>query len=184
MSVLISVANRVDEIQALQTTFNGPTPRVSSLATLAEIRALRVNHSDSLEDSNPEHSVSGSALSVSTLNINKNPDLLNGFVPMPSVSKGTTISRGLARYDGKLCFAEPKYISGPVAMGIIRKRAENLALLNAPKDHTFRTLHCEALFQETERFVFVDRHPTDYPGQPRSLLDFLSVGRKYCTVPV
>ena len=89
---------------------------------------------------------------------------------------------GLARYNGTITFVERKYVSGPLDREIIRKRAENLAILpNSPKDPAFRTLHCEAIFRETERFTFVYRHPTKQ-GEPKSLLDFLSIGNKYSPV--
>jgi hypothetical protein len=77
-----------------------------------------------------------------------------------------------ARYDEETVFVEWKAIN-PHLRSKILPRAQNLAaLLNLPKDISFRSLHCRGTIEMDDKVAFVFRHPSPDAGDlPRSLKD-------------
>jgi len=82
---------------------------------------------------------------------------------------------GLASYDGQRVFVEWKSINHQLRSKIL-PRVENLAaLLNVPKDDTFRSLSCKGIVEQDGKVSFVFDHPfPSCPEEPQSLLDLFS----------
>jgi hypothetical protein len=70
MSAVISIAKKMEEVQALRAVLNDPG--TIALASVAEMRVLHASLPDSTDDIS-ETTVSALAATVSTLNINENP---------------------------------------------------------------------------------------------------------------
>jgi hypothetical protein len=94
-----------------------------------------------------------------------------------------TQSRAIARYNGLPVYMEWKKYDRIMAVGPMRQkifnRIRNLAiLLNAAKNPQFRTLTCQALYEDkdTEQFCFLYEWPSGIAPDvtPKSLLQYLS----------
>jgi hypothetical protein len=96
---------------------------------------------------------------------------LRDFKPMKNYE-----AMGAARYDEETVFVEWKAIN-PQLRSKILPRAENLAaLLNRPKDISFRSLHCRGIIELDDKVAFVLRHPSPYMEDlPKSLKDLFGV---------
>ncbi|KAI1413516.1 prion-inhibition and propagation-domain-containing protein [Hypoxylon sp. FL1857] len=182
LSNVISLNTKFDQLcslsealRALQTQTESQVQLNGSLKTLvtsAEVKALRV----CLDDDESEQFVSRHDLGapqrrevlerLERLSSRK----LTDFTPL---RKNETM--GLASYDGQVVLVEKKSIDH-VLWSKILPRVENLAaLLNAPKDETFRSLVCRGIVVDNDDISFVFHHPTpDKPIEPRSLLDLFS----------
>ena len=180
----------MDDLHALQkalTAWN--VGEGTSLASSVGMKILREGLRDDLDDplrlrpssSTPDSQTPSLDIPQSSRVQLLSPPLLTslygGFNPLPR-----SPNMGLAHYNGQLRFVERKAISQDISTelaAIIRARAENLAaLLHASKDPSFRTLHCLGMLEEVQRYAFVFQHPVG-KGEPKSLLDFLSIGAKY-----
>lgn len=89
---------------------------------------------------------------------------LHDFKPMKNYE-----AMGAARYDEDTVFVEWKSIN-PQLRSKILPRAENLAaLLNLPKDISFRSLHCRGIIELDDKVAFVFR--PNMEDLPKSLKD-------------
>jgi hypothetical protein len=133
----------------------------TSLGTIAEVKALRVGLDSDRIQSQPSR-----------------PNLLAKLEPLKQTKLRNfrplrkSPAMGLADYDGQEVFVERKLLN-PSTRRKILPRAQNLAaLLNLPKEETFRSLQCRGLIEDELDVSFVFHLPDpESPAQPRSLLD-------------
>ncbi|KAI1459631.1 prion-inhibition and propagation-domain-containing protein [Annulohypoxylon moriforme] len=173
VSSMVSLNTKFDQLFSLSEALKGlqaESRGMKALATSAEIKALRI----CLDE--PEQ-----APTQQDTNAPKRRALLEKLEPLSS-KKLTDFkplkkneNMGLANYDGEVMIVEKKSISN-LPWSKILPRIENLAaLLNAPKDETFRSLLCKGIVMEDDAVSFVFYHPNPgNPVEPRSLLDLFS----------
>ncbi|KAI2465958.1 prion-inhibition and propagation-domain-containing protein [Annulohypoxylon bovei var. microspora] len=155
-----------EALKALQVESRG----LKALAASAEVKALRICLDESVQSSTQQD-----------VSAPKRRKLLEKLEPLSSKKLANfkplkkNESMGLAGYDGETVLVEKKSITS-LPWSKILPRVENLAaLLNAPKDETFRSLLCKGVVMEDSTVSFVFHHPTpDNPVEPRSLLDLFS----------
>ncbi|KAI0895278.1 prion-inhibition and propagation-domain-containing protein [Annulohypoxylon nitens] len=174
VSNMVSLNNKFDQLfslsealKALQSESRG----MKALAASAKVKALRICLDESDE----------APATKQDTNAPRRRKLLEKLEPLSS-NKLTNFkplrkneNMGLANYDGEVVVVEKKPITN-MPWSKILPRVENLAaLLNAPKDETFRSLLCKGIVVEDDTVSFVFHHPTpDNPVEPRSLLDLFS----------
>ncbi|XDG05093.1 hypothetical protein ABKA04_004708 [Annulohypoxylon sp. FPYF3050] len=174
VSNMVSLNNKFDQLfslsealKALQSESRG----MKALAASAEVKALRICLDESDE----------APATQQDTNAPRRRKLLEKLEPL-SIKKLTNFkplkkneNMGLANYDEQVVVVEKKPINN-MPWSKILPRVENLAaLLNAPKDETFRSLVCKGIVVEDGFVSFVFHHPTpDNPVEPRSLLDLFS----------
>ncbi|OTA54510.1 hypothetical protein K449DRAFT_389246 [Hypoxylon sp. EC38] len=182
LSNVISLNSKFDQLsslsealRALQTESGSRPQMVNGLKTLVasvDVKALRVClDNDESEQSATEYNLETPRRRklLEKLERLSSRKLIN-FKPLKKNE-----SMGLAEYDGQTVLVEKKPIDH-VLWSKILPRVENLAaLLNAPKDETFRSLLCRGIVVDGNIVSFVFHHPTpDKPIEPRSLLDLFS----------
>ncbi|KAI0886548.1 prion-inhibition and propagation-domain-containing protein [Annulohypoxylon maeteangense] len=173
VSNMVSLNTKFDQLFSLSEalkTLQAESQSMKALAASAEIKALRICL-DGSEQAPTQQDTSTP----------KRRKLLEKLEPLSS-KKLTNFKplkknefMGLADYDGEVMLVEKKSITN-LPWSKILPRVENLAaLLNAPKDETFRSLLCKGIVMEDNTISFVFHHPTpDNPIEPRSLLDLFS----------
>ncbi|KAI1088499.1 prion-inhibition and propagation-domain-containing protein [Rostrohypoxylon terebratum] len=174
VSNMVSLNNKFDQLFSLSEALKAlrsESRGMEALAASAEIKALRICLDESDE---------GPATQQDT-NAPRRRKLLEKLEPL-SNKKLTNFKplkknehMGLADYDGEIVVVEKKPITN-MPWSKILPRVENLAaLLNAPKDETFRSLPCKGIVVEETTVFLVFHHPTpDNLVEPRSLLDLFS----------
>jgi hypothetical protein len=183
ISTSIALEKRFEGLEGVHLALGG-SPQFSTLEVSALLKMLRIELKEEGTDS--ERSVDPQTKSVPTNALPAQLQLATGpsrrtFLTKPlssrlltnTVLKDPGSTMGIARYDGQVVFLEYHDLN-PSLRDKLKSRAQNLAaLLHAPKDKSFRTLHCIGLVEDNQhRYIFVYQHPTA-SGQPRSLLDLL-----------
>ncbi|MCJ1304433.1 hypothetical protein MMC08_007245 [Hypocenomyce scalaris] len=176
---IVTLNNRFDQLTSLHEALNAlrgtlsilPDASLKTLAVSAEVKALRVG----LGDDDQEQSLG------QKFNAPKRQELLQRLerlsrlrlMNFKSMKKHETM--GLADYGEQRVFVEWKHLN-PSLRSKILPRVENLAaLLNVPKDQTFRSLSCKGIVEEDGKVSFVFDHPfPSCPEEPRSLLELFS----------
>jgi hypothetical protein len=170
---LVALNDKFDQLSSLADAFN--TPRGSTnlsnftlqtISVSAEVKALRVGLDEG---------------EVHSINAPIRQTLLKKLKPLASLKlanfkppkKDETM--GLVEYDGEVVFVERKLIDRMLRSKIM-PRAENIAaLLNLPKEETFRTLTCNGNIEDDGMISFVFNHPTPNQNrEPKSLLELFS----------
>jgi hypothetical protein len=178
-SNIISLNNRFDQLTSLNEALNAlrgmlptlPDTSLKTLAVSARVKALRVGLGDDGQEQSLEQKFDAPKRQELLQRLERLSRLrLANFKPM---KKHETM--GLADYDGQRVFVEWKSIN-PSLRSKILPRVENLAaLLNVPKDETFRSLSCKGIVEQDGKVSFVFDHPfPSCPEEPRSLLDLFS----------
>jgi Prion-inhibition and propagation len=180
---LLVLESRIEEVKGFEKAITASRLLVSApLASAAAVKVLRTE----LNVDEDVPSLGVSALLEPRIKADTTPattgmklrsrESYKAFEPLGGAS-----DFGLAQYENRPVFVERK--SNPpskTSMSIITTRARNLAtLLNKDKHASFRTLHCESLIEEEDRFVFIFRHPFAETRPPRNLLELLKISRHF-----
>ena len=143
-----------------------------SLAVSADIKAMRVGLEEPEGKSSHPEDI---AQKPKRQDLLKNVEQLSRRRFGEFKSMKNSKAMGTAGYDGKTVFVEWKELN-PHQRSKILPRVENLAaLLNMPKDATFRSLHCKGTIEMDGKVALVYQHPSpDVGGSPKSLRDLFS----------
>jgi len=157
---LIAMATKIDDIQLLKEAFSITTAKDSTIETIAFLRILNID---------PQ--MPGTSENLKPLKWKSLTDV---------VDRQPSSSRTIAKYENENVFIEWKPFSIPRSIKI-DERVQNLAVfLQAPKEPTFRSLHCKGVLEDIEhsRYCFLFERPRSLPAQdnisPRSLFKYLS----------
>lgn len=162
---MISVAEKLSDIQTVQDTIKKATVQDETCITVAALKALQIN----LENVSQGPSHSDPELKAPVRQAWRLEDIL----PISASSHAAT-----GKYDGQHVYVEKKQYSASDVEGErgakFMARMEHLVLLLAtPKPPSFRTLHCLGSVQDPKStsWLFLFESPSHL--QPQSLLSYL-----------
>ncbi|KAM3087807.1 hypothetical protein ACMFMG_001877 [Clarireedia jacksonii] len=179
-SNMIALMNRFDQLSSLNhalqqletmSGYDRCSSRFQGLADTASIKATKVgletDTDNRLGDGEYQIMPPRGILLQGLEKLTRNR--LQNFQPMRKCPE-----MGIAQYDTEAVFVEWKEIN-PLLRKKIIPRIENLAaLLNLPKDPSFRSLHCRGTIEHDNRIAFIYAQPSQTNGIPKSLYDLFS----------